>query len=175
MSAEITNQEIVIPVMSTAKMFIVGLYFFISFFYFLLLIILAILLIQHDPTPKRGEVNGLTKESNAGYSVWIIFSTIICIIIQCLLALNVRNGGGMIKSCFLTIFLPYMIILQILSGFTICGIIITRFAPDKNNPRVTPPHSGTYNLAIFTIIFVFVYIIACIVFGVYAIQKKCVE
>jgi hypothetical protein len=160
------NKEIVIPKMSTARMLLVGLYFFISFLYFFLLITLAILLIQHDPTPERGKVNGLTKESNAGYSVWIIVSTIICIIIQFLFALNVRNGGGVIKSCFLGNVVPWMTIVQVLSGFAICSIIIARFAPNKDNPRIIPPHSGTYNLAIFTIVFVFIYIIVSIIFFV---------
>jgi len=169
------NTEIVIPVMTKAKMLIVGLYFFISFLYFLLLIILAILLIQHDPTKKIGEINGITKESNAGYSVWIIVTTIICIIIQCLFALNVRNGGGIIKSCILTFVVPYMTIFQILSGFAICGIIITRFKPDTDHPRIIPPHSGTYNLAIFTIIFVFFYIIVSIIFFANTARTKCVE
>ena len=107
--------------------------------------------------------------------MWVIFSTIICIIILCLLALNVRSGGGMIKSCFLGTVAFIMPIVQVLTGFTICGIIITRFAPDKNNPRITPPHSGTYNLAIFTIIFVFVYIIISTVFWLNTIREKCVK
>jgi hypothetical protein len=156
---------------SKARMPLIALYFFISFLYLFLVLILAGLFIQHDPTPDSNSSMVLTKSSNAGISIFFIISTLICIIVECFVVMNIIVGGGYFTSLGLYAWACFMPVFQFCFGMGISSVIIDRFKP-LNDSRKINPDSGTYRLAQATITFLFIYCIASIAFFWYTYPLK---
>jgi len=148
---------------SKARMPLIALYFFISFLYLVLVLILAGLFIQHDPTPDSTSTYVLTKSSNAGISIFFIISTLICIIVECFVVMNIIVGGGYFTSWWFYAWARFMPVFQFCFGMGISSVIIDRFKPLDDSRKINP-NSGTYRLAQVTITFLFIYCIASIAF-----------
>jgi hypothetical protein len=156
---------------SKARMPLIALYFFISFLYLFLVLILAGLFIQHDPTPDSNSSTVLTKSSNAGLSIFFIISTLICIIVECFVVMNIIVGGGYFTSYGFYAWARFMPVFQFCFGMGISSVIIDRFKHIDDSRKIHPD-SGTYRLAQATITFLFIYCIASIAFFWYTCPIK---